>query len=264
MLDQSFPRSIGQLQTVALSLGKLASEVELGSVHLLMTETLRQIVIDFDWSPPREYTLLNDIYALLTQWFLQPHEGLVFLDTNTVAADAPHPVPAGCSCYGLVDIWADELGRVLKMHDACSPRRFFVGIVCESAFSGGPLASYMTDVRAFPLVGPTQIGTLEDAYVIQLEKAYLQQLKNQSVTFEQARKNCGLLGGKLSKPGRGSHYIVKFPGARSWPLDANLDPIPSAYLDQLVAITKLDLLVIKFILINGLRPKPTLRLKGSS
>jgi hypothetical protein len=75
-----------------------------------------------------------------------------------------------------------------------------------------------------------------------------------TVSFNEAYANLRLLGGKVDSPGGSSHYQVKFRGERTWPLDANYKDVPEAHLKELVPMVKLDLRVIKYILIVGSWP----------
>jgi hypothetical protein len=80
------------------------------------------------------------------------------------------------------------------------------------------------------------------------------------VSFEAAQKNCFALGAsEVRKPKRGSHYKVKFHGARSWILDPNDDPVPEAYLKQLEQITGFRLGTIIYTLREGKLPPLRLR-----
>ena len=71
ILDQTFPRDEGELNLVSDALGALEEVVRNNEAHLILTNTLQEIVEDFDWQRTEPYPLLMTIYNLLTQWFLQ-------------------------------------------------------------------------------------------------------------------------------------------------------------------------------------------------
>jgi hypothetical protein len=245
---------------VAIALGELSQCIQHNEAHLVLTDTLRAFVAEIDWNrPPGPQGLIREIYLLLNQWFLQQHDGLVVVNVENVGGYQPHPVPLGCQTQGLVELWADELGRILYLHDrACKANEFFVGVACACAFAGKECGSYLNtqDRRVLPLVGPTTLSDLCDAYDWYVSP----NIHLRNVSFEEARKNCGAVGAEcVLKPKSGSHYKVKFKGNRSWPLDSNNDPIPERFLKELIPITGLPLPVIKMALTTGTLPQRVLR-----
>lgn len=111
--------------------------------------------------------------------------------------------------------WSDEMGKILWIHDSCCHREiFFVGIACEFAFSGEEPGTYHNpdNSRAFPLVGPDDLDTLDDAY--DWDTPY--DIHQKQVSFDAARKRCTVIGATgIEPPSSGSHYKVKFKGQRS-------------------------------------------------
>ena len=163
ILDQSFPRNEDELRIVKVALGEIQYFIENDLAHVILTNGLRDIVESFDWNQSSKY----DIYKLLDQWFLQKHKRLVEIDVSNIKDYVAHPIPKGCSGQGLVIFWADELGRMLVLHDRCCPvGRFFIGVGCERAFAGDCLGEYdnPNGERVFPLVGPENINKLAEAY----------------------------------------------------------------------------------------------------
>lgn len=264
LLDQSFPRDEDQLNLVAVALGEVIGCVERNEAHLLLTETLREFVESFDWNPPRPFSLLTDIHRLLSLLYLQPNERLIMVDVASVGSYEPHPIPKGCENTGLIELWADELGKILTLHDQCYTESFFIGIACECAFSGEEANEYKNpdELRAFPLVGPDDLPNLEDAFEWTPTKSSFNDIRLMEVSFDAAQRNIDVLGAiRVENPrGGGSHYIVIFNGGRSWPLDKNTDPVPERFLKQLIPITGYPLLVIKHALIFGELPITQLRL----
>ncbi len=258
ILDQSFPRDNYVLYLVADVLGRIEELIQNDRIHLILTNVLQDLFIEFDWDSRRDqYAVLLDIHRLLTQWFLQPHERLIQLDISDVNNYIPHPLPEQTEKQkGLVELWSDEIGRLLVRHDQCCPHnQFFIGVACESAFSGNELGKYDNpdNQRTFPLVGPEEIDSLTDAY----ERILPCKGSPGSVSHKNAKRNILCLGGNLDRI-RGDHFVYVFEGGRSWPLTLR-DPVPEDHLQQLVSITGLSLQVVKYTLINGVLPEPTLR-----
>lgn len=266
ILDQSFPRDENELREVAWALGEIVGYLERDDIHLLLTETLRDFVEDtsIEWNQaPGPQGILREIYNLFSQWFLQRHSRLIEIDVSQVDNYSAHPIPQRCENQGMIELWSDELGRILAIHDTCCDRdSFFIGVTCSSAFAGSNLTGYtrQADERCFPMVGPNNLETLSDAYEWELPH----DMHRRSVSFASAKKNCRVIGAKnVRDPSSGSHYIVEFDGQRSWPLDINTDPIPKRFLKQLISITKYPLEVIQFALVTGEMPKQVLKFTRS-
>ena len=214
---------------------------------------------EFDWNPTRPYALLNDVYRLVAQWLLQPSDSMIRAELSIVSGHSSHPIPDGCVMQGLVEVWADEVGRLLFCHDQLCSNGYCIGIACSRAFGGETLGSYgrIEAPRAFPLVGPEDIGKLEDAY----EWVIPNDIHRRVVSLKDACTHVDVLGSVgIDKPPGGSHYKVKFRNARPWPLDRNIDPIPDRHLRELIEITGFPLHVIKTALIEGRLPRQRLRI----
>ncbi|NBO66034.1 MAG: hypothetical protein EBU88_14535, partial [Acidobacteria bacterium] len=165
MLDQSFPRSTDELMDTVGALGQLEELIRQGAVQIILTPTLCDFLQGFDWSREEHNRIITDVYRLLAQWALQQSDGARSVDLDDVSGHSPHPVPNEFSSVGLIEVWADEIGRLLKCHDdECS--EYCIGIASNLAFSGGTCMGYPSSapVKAFPLVGPKSIDRLADAY----------------------------------------------------------------------------------------------------
>jgi len=247
------------LYFVADTLGRIQDQVNHNEVHLVLTSELAQLIEDFDWNVREEYAILVDIYRLLNQWFLQPHERLIRVDLSDIREYGKHPVPEGCEAEGLVDFWSDEVGKLLTKHDKHCPRnRFFVGIACESAYCTGKPRRYINPLgcRAFPLVGPNDISLLADAYDWQVHP----DVDRRSVFFRDVVRHFRVIGCQsLVRPSGGSHYRLTFKHGRSWTLDCNIDPVADDFLSELTSTTGYPLPVIKHALLNGELPARVLR-----
>jgi hypothetical protein len=263
LADQTFPRDDYQLRSVAIALGNLSVLVEDGSVLILCTDFFKDLLSEFDWK--EDGGIRSQIYMHLHLWWLQGKSANVHASGKIDYK--PHPIPEGCrTAQGLEEIWADELGKIVVLHDQHSEHgEYFIGIACEKAFSGEKLGDYEKHQcsRFFPLIGPESCdceddeSVLTNAFEYQVPPNYTQT----EVSFENAKKNCSILGAsEVENPRRGSHYKVKFPGARSWVLDPNNDPVPEAYLKQLIEITGLNLDVIRYALREGVMPPVVFKL----
>jgi len=259
ILDQSFPRDASELYFVAYTLGRIQEQVNRDEIHLILTDELAELVENFDWNVREEYAILIEIYKLLNQWFLQQHERLIRVDLSAIQEYDKHPIPQGCQAQGLVDLWSDEVGKLLAKHDKYCPRgRFFIGIACESAYCAGTPRCYINPSghRAFPLVGPSEILSLADAYDWQVHSDIIRQ----SVYIKHITRHYKVIGSELLiRPSGSSHFKLTFRGGRSWVLDANIDPVAEEFLSELTSITGYELPVIKYALLNGELPNKVLR-----
>ncbi|MDC3962566.1 hypothetical protein KEG38_52600 [Polyangium jinanense] len=264
MLDQSFPRTEEELNEAVDTLSALQEWMERDDAHILLTSVLEGFVEHFEWSQTTTIPLLMEVYRLLQQWILSPNERIIRLRLEHVQLTVAHPLPSRCTSESLlVGYWADELGKVLSLHDQTGVFGYFIGIACPGGFSGGIVDCYaLPPNRAFPIVGPAQVGSLEDAYEWVLPDG----IHRREVSFKLAHKNVYTIGASevKSPSGGGSHYIVKFDGKRSWTLDRNDDPLPPAFLNQLVDIAGYPLDVIRYALTEGRLPRRLLRLRVST
>ncbi len=265
LLDHSFPKDDDELWKVLDSLGQIQEHLEMAIIGLIMTDSLRSIADpkNFDFSRYAECPQLRDIVRLIRQWVLQPHEGIEAIHVSGVQDHEyqSHPVPRGCEGKGLVEIWQDEVGRILFVHDTvCEGSQFFIGVACDSAFAGGLLGEYNNpdNTRTFPLVGPNEIVNLSSAYVWNVPHDVIRK----QISLGDFRKNHRYIRAiRISPPSGGSHCKVEFDGARSWPLDINYDPIPREHLRTLSQTTGYPVKVLKHCLINGQYPEEVCRLR---
>jgi hypothetical protein len=268
LLDQSFPRTKEELKLVGKALGNLQEylmEFQPESQPILvLTDTLRNFLEEIYWNRPEkdEMALLLDVDRILKQlFFARDSNPLDVTDTiSNVAIYQPHPLPSGCDNQGLIDFWADEIGKLLVKHDECCERdRFFVGVTCPFAFTDDKPGTYanFNHLRTFPLVGVKEIKEeLDDCFIWDVPEDYDKRLVN----FNQAVKNISSIGGRLHRKSDGdSHYHFKFENGATWTLSRNDDPVPKPYLEELKPKTDYPLLVIKYALINGELPQKSLR-----
>ena len=257
IIDQAFPRSVEELRLIRLALARLSEGIQAGEFALILTSPLQQYVMDlditFDWSRIAEFPELQVIYHVLAQMALQQH-GVVAVNVSSVKARSLHPLPKACRADGAGQIWSEEAGRLLTVHDEeCGGNTAFIGVGCTSAFAGGTLGEYDNpqSLPCFPLVGPNQVSCLADSFQWDVPEG----VDRMAISFDTAKNRVSLLGGRVTKPKGSSHYEVKFKGGRTWPLDVNFPEVPEQYLKQLESITGFELAVIKYVLVYGKWPK---------
>jgi hypothetical protein len=257
IIDHTFPRSNQELRLVQSALLKLTVIAEEEKCLILLTSVLSDFILNLDqtfcWEVIPRYPEVQIIYAVLAELGLQQH-GVKRVDVAAIQLVHTHPLPAGIESNTFSLKWAEELGRLYTLHSTrCSPGKFFIAIACTSAFAGEQKGEYENtgNLPAFPLVGPDEIDDLEDS----LEWDIPAGTREHRVSFKDAYNRIVLLGGIVQKPTGSSHYQVRFEGARTWPLDVNIDPIPDRFLKQLEPITRQKLAVIKYVLLNGKWPR---------
>jgi hypothetical protein len=258
LLDQSFPKDDNELYRVLEALGEIQRYLEESRFGLIMTEYLRMIASEeFCYTRFTECEYLRDINRLIQQWVLQPNNGIENVNLDEIENVQNHPPPMNYLSRGLIELWQEEVGKLLYVHDTlCVHNEYFVGVACDSAFAGGELGEYSNpdNQRAFPLVGPETIITLSDAYEWDIPP----EIGAKNVTLDNFYKNYRYIyATDISAPsGRGgSHCPVHFIGRRSWPLDINYNPILHDHLRTLSRTTVLPVNVLKDSLINGRFPK---------
>jgi len=258
ILDQSFPRDDYQLRLVGEALGEIQRVLEEDQAHLIVTETLQLFIEDFDWERTGPYPLLQIIYGLLNQWILQHHDKIIVLDVGDIEKYTPHPVPVSTQLNNYVELWSEEVGKILVRHDAChNQRNFFIGIACDQAFAGYEKGQFENpnNLRAFPLVGPDNLDQLDDAYVWNVPT----NIRVQNIPFGLFLNNCMHIGAtRVELPKGDSHYHIYFGNYR-WQLSCNDDPTPDTYLRELEDIVHLPLSVIKFVILEEHYPEKILR-----
>jgi hypothetical protein len=262
VVDQTFPRSNEELRLVQRALARLVLTAEEEECVILLTGALSDFIINLDqtfcWEVISRYPEVHIIYRVLAQLGLQQH-GVRRVNVSAIKLVDKHPLPAGIEPNEFSTKWADELGRLYILHaNGCSPGNFFIGVACTLAFAGENLGNYdnPTGLPALPLVGPNEVHHLDDEFEWDIPAG----IHDRKVSFGDAYHHIRLLGGEVHTPTGSSHYQVRFKGARIWPLDVNLDPIPDPFLKQLEPITGQDIDVIKYVLLNGRFPKRVSRL----
>lgn len=262
VIDQTFPRSNEELALVQKALLRLVELLAEGKCLVLLTQFLTEFIVRLDetfcWEIQQKYPEAQIIFYVLAQLGLQ-QQGVHRIDLSTIPLVKPHPLPKGCDCDEFSLRWSEELGRLYVLHSTRSiAGKYFIGVACTTAFAGKTKGSYLNPLKHpyFPLVGPDELGSLDDAYDWEIPPG----TSKQKISFKDAYNKIRLLGGEVHQPSGSSHYPVKFKGKRTWPLDSNIDPVPDRFLKQLEAITGERLEVIKFVLLNGGWPRKLLKL----
>lgn len=171
ILDHSFPRTEDDLEVIAISLGHIIGKLEEKILALLHTNTLDDFISSYhpDWN---QYPMLRDVWVALNQLISHPSQESISEDLLQVENYVPHIVPQKSSykkdSESLLELWMDELGKILILHDQCIEKdEYFIGIACPYGFSGGDVDTYQSPAieRYFPLVGEKTFETvLDDAY----------------------------------------------------------------------------------------------------
>lgn len=253
IFDHSFPRNDPELQRVSDALGQIEAEIEKETCLVLITDFMAECFSLFDWQNARNYGLLNDIYRLLSALILRQDASSIRVEVADIPCSRVHPAPQTAADSDVSARWQDEIGRLLSEHiRVFSEEEWCVGVACELAFSGQQLGTYRPPFEppCFPLVGPRELHGLVSAFRWGVA---INDIRT-PISFSDAYKNISVLGGKVHKPSGGSHHRVSFPGARSWVLDPNNDPVPDAYLAQLPDICAYPINVVKWALLNGRLP----------
>jgi hypothetical protein len=262
IVDHTFPRSNHELRLVQKALLRLTVIAEEEKCLILLTRVMSDFIVSLDqtfcWEVMATYPEVQIIYRVLAELGLQQH-GVKRVDVAAIQLVHAHPLPAGIESNAFSLKWAEELGRLCTLHSRnCVPGRFFIGVACTSAFGGEQKGNYENggNLPTFPLVGPNEVDDLDDS----LEWDVPAGMHERKVSFKDAYNRIALLGGIVHKPTGSSHYQVRFKGARTWPLDINIDPIPDRFLKQLEAITGKKLEVIKYVLLSGEWPRRASRI----
>jgi hypothetical protein len=262
IVDQTFPKSNQELWLVQRALLKLTLIAQEEKCLILLTTVLSDFIMKLDqtfcWEVIAKYPEVQIIYRVLAELGLQQH-GVRRVDVTSQKFVNVHPLPAGIESNAFSAKWAEELGRLYTLHlDRCSPGKFFIGVACTSAFGGKQKGNYENpyNLPALPLVGPVEVSDLDDSLEWQIPAG----THGRKVTFNDAYNRIQMLGGTVHQPTGSSHYQVRFKGGRTWPLDANIDPVPERFLKELEPITGQKLGVIKHVLITGTWPKRVSRI----
>jgi hypothetical protein len=259
ILDQTFPRNDEELSIINEAMGEIQKCIDENSINLLLTDTLRLFVDDFDWNRTGPYPELSIIYHLLNQWSFQPSERIISVSTDDVLDFHPHPIPEGTSESVYVNLWSEEIGKVLEKHNIYRKgNKYFIGISCEKAFAGLQKGEYINpeSIDAFPLIGPFELNMLDDAY----EWDVPLRIRTARISFSLFIKNCKIIGATdVEIPHRDSHYHIYFGNFR-WQLSCNDKLIPDIFLQELESVLNLPLPVIKYAIIEEKYPEKNLRI----
>lgn len=263
IIDLRSVEDAGELHALSRALGYILDGVSQGRFSFLLTEPLRSFIRNcdetFDWTKIQKYKRLQTIYEALVLIGSQP-SGVESVDLSKITGHTPHPLPEASKSCPSAPIWADEVGRVCFVHDACMCRpSAFIGVGCTSALSGGELGEYENPegLPHLPLVGPTEISSLGDSLVWEVRPEWA----NRAVTFDEVWRNVHLVGGEVCKAKGTSHNQVKFKGDRTWPLSSNFREMPEQYIQGLAQIAGMDIAALKFTLCEGRMPPKRNRLK---
>lgn len=267
ILDQSFPRDADELNIIASALGKLVELSLEKRLKVLQTEQFESLIdAEFIWAEKKnldaeQTSLLYDITRQFAQLYLNSAENIEYIDIN-VTEYISHPLPE--KCHGeMVNLLADELGRILIIHDQCIAKdEYFIGIACPYGFSGDEVDTYQspTTARYFPLVGEKTFETmLSDAYEWYIPSKT--DIENRNVARDDLERNYAIIGISDidSVRGRGSHQLLVIEGKRSisWPQPQRKGEkdVQKYILDELSEALNYPINVIKYALREGKLPE---------
>lgn len=227
-------------------------------ICLILTDPLKELLRNTNLSNLGSYW--GTIGSILWQWILQPHRAILTVNTQLIDEFSNHPLPTGIGDGCLVDTWMMESGRLLVIHQHCNEgQNYFIGVLCPDALNGNEKRTYNTEGLGFPLVGPDDLNTLEDAYEFIVPHGYGQRVVNERLV----RKNYHAIGASYidDARGEGDHFLLIFDSGHSWPYDPSWDHIPPHGYLQLREITGLSTNVIKYCLTEGEEPEKRHRLR---
>src|SRR5207248_2609728 len=101
---------------------------------------------DFRWDAASG--IRNEIYRHLNLCLLQGRSSVPVEADTGGRPFTSHPIPQNCRSQAkLEELWADELGKVVVMHDDHIQRPdYCIGVACEKAFAGQPIGGYETHI----------------------------------------------------------------------------------------------------------------------
>lgn len=253
LVDQSFPRDLEDLRTVAAALGEIGVGLKQGEWVLVIPDVFVDYLDSFDWDKCEQYQLLRDIYNLLLRWFTRGSAQVLIVDCTREPRDYSHPVPLGSDASSAaVELWSGQVGKLLSLHEAAAFDKPFIGVACDKGFAGELCGAYEPPgQRAFRLVDQSGARNLSDAFHWVTDS----DINRRSPTVAQVEKSVSIWGGLVENPNGGSHYRVTFPnGDRPYVLDRNDDPQPDRYLKEICPLVGLPFDVVKHTLLNGTMP----------
>lgn len=251
-LDQSFPRSKEDLECASVCLGELITLSQSGKIKILFTNLTGEFINDIQWEQHENVPLLSDIQRALALLFLSNGVLSVICDVQNDGNSTLHPLPNNCCANGNAEIWQEEMGIIFSIHQHhVKNGSNYIGIACDQAFAGYALSEYPPEAVGFPIVGPQYISDIKEFESYEVHQNDI----GESISYASAKKNLHVIGGKVEKAKGTSHHRVTFRDApRPWVLDKNDDPVPDAYLKQIVPLSGLREDVIRFALLHGRMP----------
>ena len=255
IIDHSFPRSEEELSRTALTLATLAELAKSGQIIFGLTETLIDLVRDFDWTQDAG-GLRAEIYRLLSMMCFQPHRGIAVVHFQAALLYEVHPVPTYCDDIGNIEFWADEMGKLVTLHALCLLNGSCAGVACILAFSGEALGTYRPSPNGrFPLVGPSELQSLRDVFEWKVET----NAHALGIGYRDVLRNFRAIGGESVERGA-DHDKIVFRDGRKWPFSKKWgNNIRDGILLELEEYTLLPLAVIKAALKSGREPRRVLR-----
>lgn len=259
VIDNSHLKTEPELHSALSLIVEITTFIQDERAKLVATPMLGEMINDIEWTD-QPYPEISDLVRHLSILLLSPGLSIIISVESTNESE-PHPLPIGVRPSPLSSIWSEEVGNLFFLHEKSKSQNEppFIGIPCENAFFGNEISKYDSHSTSnrFPIVGPDSVTSLGDLYEWDAPIDYI----HRPIYFSDVMRNYRAIGAtSIRNPSSGSHYQVEFPASRPWPLDSNHDPCVESYLRELIDITNLPLIVIKYALLNGKLPPKRLRL----
>lgn len=258
IIDQSFPRTKAILNAARIALVRAWELSEVGELRLVLTPKMIDLANPALWEWEGAAPEVIEVYAHLQNFLLGVGGSLVLVEG--LPTNAGHPVPA---CAGddalFTKEWAQEVASVAALQASLGGEPF-IGVMCAFGMAGESVCTYDGPASAgqLALVGEDLTG-LGTEWEWQIDPDLLRR----GVSFNDALRNIPLLGGEARTGTSGSHIPIDFDGGRRpWVLDPNDDPVPEAYVKELVGILGLSYPCIKTVLLTGAFPAQVSRIDG--
>jgi len=261
LIDQSFPRTEAELDSVSEALVAITKAAAAGELVIGLTDAFDDFISGFNWIEERAAPRF-ELYRLLDQLRLQPGPSVVRVPTQSLASVGYlHPVPEGVDVSsGDIEYWREDLGRVIRLqHEACfsgAAVSSCAGIACPWAFSGKALVDYpiAESLIRFRIVGPSTVGDLAPLYAVNPRSA---NAYNLAVSVRDVMSNYRAIGA-LDVVRTRDHLALEFPSGAKWVFDEKWGAnIGDNALKELQQYTGFALPVIKESLASGARPVAT-------
>jgi hypothetical protein len=272
IIDQSFPRSESDLNIAASALGEIQRLLDEEKVVLYITPAFK-LFIEFlmESTDPDWYNRGKNkgiIFSFLLDLFNTPKKHVIDLEKyhfSDLHEFYPHPIPSRAAYDSCIELWAEEVGKFLALHNRYSPDSFFSAIPCAYALAGEIKDTYINpdNLRTFPLSDLNDLDLLQSAYLYPIPSTDVMQ---RMLRPEDVHNNYKIIGGVslIRNRAGSSHNKIKFFNKTQWTFSENDDPIPDVYIKQIERKINIPWKNIKEALLTGKKPQQILILDDCS